>query len=494
MWKVCRRAALLVFPLLVLTGGTAAALTERYASYTYNYWKDPVPSPAYYEPETQMDNKTLALTDPVDLAVSDGIVYVLDAGGGERDSASKKPAKVVAVNSDFQVIRVIEAFDNNGKTDTFSYPQGIFCTEDGFLYIADTGNGRIVKLTVSGELVAVFGRPDTKMLDSSITYQPKKIAVDPVGRMYVVASSVNQGLMVLEKDGKFLRFMGANSVKLNIGQYIWRMFSTEEQRKRMELFVPTEYTNVAIDRMGFVFAVSGSSDRNDAVIKRLNPKGKDVLRRNGYIPTVGDLVEGKIYSVLVDVAVHQSGLYAVVDSITGRVFMYDADGNLVIAFGGKGEILGHVMVPVALDFLGDRLLLLDSYTCTVQCFKLTAFGRAVHEATMAVQTGDYDIADQKWREALQYNANYDLAYIGLGKTALQSGRYKEAVSYFKLAENRDYYSKAYQRYRKEKSAKIFPYAATVLLIIAGLLVLRKLLKRLINLYKRLCVDYGKEIG
>ena len=42
-----------------------------------------------------------------------------------------------------------------------------------------------------------------------------------------------------------------------------------------------------------------------------------------------------------------------------------------------------------------------------------------------------------------------VAYIGIGKTYLKEGRYKEAMEYFELGNSRKYYTKAFQFYRKE---------------------------------------------
>ena len=47
------------------------------------------------------------------------------------------------------------------------------------------------------------------------------------------------------------------------------------------------------------------------------------------------------------------------------------------------------------------------------------------------------------------NGNYDLAYIGIGRSLLRQERYKEAMVSFKFALDEKNYSKAFQLYRKE---------------------------------------------
>jgi len=78
---------------------------------------------------------------------------------------------------------------------------------------------------------------------------------------------------------------------------------------------------------------------------------------------------------------------------------------------------------------------------------------------------------------LQDNANYDMAYTGLGKAAYRNGEYEEAMELFQLGNNVDWYSRSYKEYRKTVVAKWFAPAASVVVILAvGLLVVLKIRK------------------
>ena len=50
---------------------------------------------------------------------------------------------------------------------------------------------------------------------------------------------------------------------------------------------------------------------------------------------------------------------------------------------------------------------------------------------------------------MQLNGNYDLAYIGIGRSYLRQERYKEAMDYFEVKYDDENYSKAFKQYRKE---------------------------------------------
>lgn len=59
-------------------------------------------------------------------------------------------------DSDFQLKTVIEGFLNDGKEDNFSSPNGVYISENGYLYVADTGNYRVVELDKNGNLIQII--------------------------------------------------------------------------------------------------------------------------------------------------------------------------------------------------------------------------------------------------------------------------------------------------------------------------------------------------
>ena len=63
--------------------------------------------------------------------------------------------------------------------------------------------------------------------------------------------------------------------------------------------------------------------------------------------------------------------------------------------------------------------------------------------------GKFEESTEAWQHVLKYNNLYPLAYSGLGMSALRQGQYQEAVRYFRLGNNRNYYSKAFAYHRKD---------------------------------------------
>lgn len=436
---------ILLIPLYAL-GGYAA---EPYGSYTYSAERDVLPAPAPYLPDVVLTGAKAGSGDwklPSDVFVDgDGRIYVLDSGNH----------RIVVLNEQLQTAQTIDFFIRAGDRDTFNNPQGMFVVDDGTIYVADTDNGRIVALNKDGSFLREIRVTESEKLPPRFSFIPTKLAVDPSGRMFVVARNVFEGMMEFDPQGEFVGFTGANRVVPNFIDYVWKRFlSTRAQRSAMQLFLPTEFGNVTIDEDGFIYTVTAQSDTSTPV-RRQNGSGDNILRvPDGRAGPVGDVgmpnFSGSIRgpSSFVDVAVRQEGVYSTLDSKRGRVFTYDGDGNLLYVFGSLGTVDGTFKQPVAIGYWGDQLLVLDKLMGQLTVFRPTTYALLILEALELHHSGQYTEAAERWREVADHNVNFEIAYIGIGKTLLREGRFGEAMRYFKLGDDRKNYSKAFKLYRE----------------------------------------------
>lgn len=457
-------ALLLAILLFGLAAGPAAAFAP-YESYNYNYWEDPVPSPAAYVPDADMTGRMLGVGDlrePSDLVAGpDGRLYVLDSGNN----------RIIIASADGSPARVLSSFSNDGSEDGFNKPEGLFVAGDGTIYVADTENRRIVMLSPEGELLQIFADPKSDLLTAGFAFYPLKLAVDEAGRVYAVARGVYEGIMQFDGDGSFIGYIGTIRVNPSPGDYFWKLISTQAQRAQMALFVPTEFSNLDIDDKGFVYATNIDLN-SDETVKRLSPSGHDVLKRYGYFHVKGDINFFRLSgagaesgpSKMADVKVREGGMFSVLDSLRGRVFTYDGEGNLLYIFGSKGSQRGTFKAPAAIEEWNGNLLVLDRAAGRISAFRPTAFGSTVNRAASLHAAGEEEQAVEAWREVLRLNGNYDIAYLGIGKALLVEKRNKEAMAYFKLGMDHDYYSVAFKRHRKEVMQDYFS-----LLLTTGLL-------------------------
>lgn len=324
------------------TGEPTSGFVVPYNSYLFDFWGKAVPSPQAYVPERFVTGAHLGVgdfKDPGDIcAAPDKTIYIADSGNN----------RIIHVDKDFTALKIIREFDNNGKTDTFKMPRGICVTSDGHLYVADTGNSRIVHLGADGRLVRIIGPPTADVegiLPQGFVYNPIKIGVDQHNRLYVVSQNTYDGLLQFNAAGEFRGFVGAPRVTPGLWDMIWYRIATKSQRERMTLFLPTEYSNTDLDEGGFVYAtVMDNTHEDDASpkddkIRRLNAKGEDLLIRAGFHGIIGDIEYASINS-----AASNRGQSVFVDVVVHDYGVYSVLDNIrsrVYTYDDTGNLL-HV--------------------------------------------------------------------------------------------------------------------------------------------------------
>ncbi|MCM3782795.1 gluconolactonase [Neobacillus mesonae] len=445
--------------LLLYSAPLAEAAIAPYESYTYNYYEEAVPAPDAFLPDKSVSGLDLGIGNfvtPQDLVISsEGKIYIADTGN----------QRIIVLTRDWKVERIITSFMKDGTEQTFNLPSGIAVNEEGDLYIADTENKRVVVLSPNGELIRIIENPQSDVLGDSFSFVPLKLSVDDAGRVFVTSRGAYEGILQFDETGKFLGYVGTIQVRRNFADYMWRLVATDAQKSQMALYIPTEFSNIDMGEKGFVYATNvdpGSS----TPVKRLNPSGEDVLKRYGYFDVKGDIryrssgTNGGP-SKLVDIKYQGNGMYSVLDSLRGRIFTYDHEGNLLYIYGGIGTQIGTFRTPVAIEKLGNQHIVLDQGKETITIFSPTNYGSAITNAVTAHYNGDDEGAVDKWREVLRLNANYDIAYNGIGKSLLYAKENKEAMKYFKLGMDRKNYSVAFKRYRKEVLQEHFGTILTI---------------------------------
>ncbi len=424
-------------------------------------------SPDAYIPLTNVDAAYMGLTFNDDTSLqdmfvdADNNVYIVDSGSNS----------VFVLDRYYKTMFTIKNFINSYSVpDSFTQPRGVFANEET-IYVCDTGANRLVlfdrKASIEkGEAVfdRVITRPTSKLFGEDAIYRPVACVVDPYGRIYVVSDSTYQGIIVMDQTGQFTGFIGAQTVSADPFYMFLRRFMTEEQRKSRESMVSTEFNNISIDKDGFIYITTSSIDKADQAsakksksgkyspVKMLNTAGKEVMKRNGFWSPVGEIV-GDVSTVVDVAATGPEDTWTIIDSTRSKCYTYDSNGNLLFAFGDKGSQLGNLKSVKAVDYQGDKLLLLDATAQSFTVYKRTEYGDILISALENTNNRNYDKAIDYWFQILQRNSNFDAAYIGIGQAYYREGNYEEAMKYYKAAYDTTNYSDAYREIRSEWIAK-----------------------------------------
>jgi tetratricopeptide (TPR) repeat protein len=385
--------------------------------------------------------------------------------------------------------RIVE-FDSNGKwlrymtvtESPLNKPEGVFVTKEGEIYIADTGNKRIVKLTKEGKFAKEFKRPESRYIPESYKFDPIKLIVDKRGFLYIATLGGYDGLLQLDPDGNFQSFYGANNTELSAldkmkkALYPKMMYNNEINK------VPGAISSVTVDKDGFIYTTTaGNVTKNQ--IKKLNIRGINMLETHydKYKGTKEALKFGEVRSIerkydsnkgylpaqLMDLTVDVNGNITAIDNTYKMLSQYDASGNLLFFWGGfvsdTTTQLGIIKSPTAIDSNSKgELLVLDGQEGTIQVFRISEFGALVNQANTLTLQGRYEESEKLWKEVLKFNTYFTPALIGLGKAAYKRGDYQQAQQYFYQGGSKSDYSNAFWQIRLIWFQRHFSMFATFL--------------------------------
>ena len=534
-----RRLLAILAVLTILAPMTVAyAAEDGYSStytYNYDYWSELRESPDAYRVTDVIYSSSLALEkamrSPKSLFVRDQDLYIVDTG-------NNRILQLTRIGTRFDLVRVIDQVtvgadkleefmaasdlmkneDGTYLTDDdgsyylkppigsaaekgpmvltsenvtyFNNPNDVSVDPDGKIYVADRDNNRVIVMNKDLEFVQLFTKPSDSTFDQNQAFLPNKLVVDTSGRVFVLANNINKGLVKFEADGTFTGFIGANPVTYNLWDYIWKTyFMTKEQRSQQAAFVPTEYQNIYIDKEGFIYATNTSFSEYDLLwdnakpIRRINAVGQDILVKNDRYPPIGDLEwvsqsSDHGPSKLYDITVLDNDMYMAIDQTRGRVFGYDPQGIMLWSFGTTGVNAEGVFTRAnSIEHMGTDLLVLDELDCSVTVFTPTEYGNLIYQASEQYLRGDYDGSADTWEKVLQLNANYNLAFIGIGRSKIRAEEYEEAMALFKMAHDRDNYGRAFRYYRKIWVEKNILWVVLIIAVLVVFSFVRKTIRK-----------------
>ena len=478
----------LVLVIVTLCGGVTAG-AAAYTTYTYSINGQPLPSPDAYTPSRVITSDKIegldpAFDTPTDLFVDyNNRVYVADPTNN----------RIVIMNRDMtRVLKTLNSFTNSeGVADGLASPNGVFVTtpqsssEDGEIYVADTNNNRLVVFDYTGTYLRTIGAPVSDVFDSDSIYTPVSVVVDSSGRIYVVSRDTYEGIVALNADGTFSSIVASQKVTTNILDAIWERFQTDAQKEAQEEVLSQSFHTITIDSSDMIYvttvnineadqqsAITGKSKSSDyAPVKKLNPDGDDIMRRNGFYPPSGEVNVKSMYtstnknaptgaSKVVDVALGDEGTWSIADAKRSHIFTYDKNGNLLYVFGDTGRQKGNLSEIAAISYqytdakskengLSAMLLVLDKKDNAISVYKRTEYGEILLTALEHTNNKEYDKAVDDWKDILQRNNNYDAAYVGIGDALYREGKWEEAMDMYKTAYDTSSYSNAFKMFRKD---------------------------------------------
>lgn len=469
--------------LIVLSVGVSAAVP--YESYTH--WSDvgsdrkDVYNRAMYEPLKAIEASSIGVEPFTEIkSISTdkkGFIYILDS-----------TSRIIILDKSFKLIREIGSIGSESYKDA----ESIYVHSDNTIYICDTLAQRILHITQKGKLIETINLPESVLIPDDFDFRPMRTVVDSQGYMYVLSDGSYYGALLYSPDKEFLGFYGANTVTTSIAGVLTniknRIFPNNEKKGNMARNLPYCFNDITIDNRDFIYTSNGYTDEFDRTgqIRRLGPgTGNNILKSDNV-----NFVDTKVNSVyndgamekqdIMDIEVDVNGFLYALESAYGRIYLYDSECRLLTAFGGgmgDGKTLGTFTKVTGMALLndGEQLLVTDGVTNRITVFEITDFGKKAKELISLTVNGKYDEIGDGWKEILKLDNNFQPAYSGMARVALNNGNYKEAMEYAKIGYDRDTYAVAFEYVRKDfldnNFAWIFIVVLAVIIAISAFLVI-----------------------
>ena len=310
-----RKAILLIIILLIVAGVSAF--------FVFRFTRKPTPTPVGWGAhvstfagdglprfrDTEQAGRA-AFSDPFGVAIAkDGNVYVSDAGESNR-IRKITPEGVVTTfaggNEGFS--------DGAGSAASFNTPSGLAIDANGNLYVADTANNRIRKITPTGEVSTIAGDGTAAYSDGPAAQArfngPIGVAVDTRGNVFV-ADTYNDRIRMISPDGTVSTVAGAGTPGYADGDRNTSLFDTP---------------------CGIIAANDGTlivADTGNDSLRKISPDGN--------VSTWSVSVNGESMSSPIGLALTHDNYFYVTELDRSRVLQIAPDGSThVIAGGGRG--------------------------------------------------------------------------------------------------------------------------------------------------------------
>lgn len=210
------RKLVIVIVVVIILGGSAAFIAFR-------QWRKPLPTPIGWKAHVTTiagdrspafrdasQPSQAAFSDPFGVAVAiDGTIYVADAGESNRIRKIAPDGTVTTLAGGREGFA-----DGMTAAASFNSPSALALSADGNLFVADTGNNRIRKITPQGQVSTVAGDGTAGYADGPALQAqfngPIGVAVDTRGNIYV-ADTYNDRIRVITSDGQVSTVAGVGT-------------------------------------------------------------------------------------------------------------------------------------------------------------------------------------------------------------------------------------------------------------------------------------------
>lgn len=220
-------------------------------------------------------------------------LYIADSGNG----------RLVSFDTEFKYLAEL-------TNDVMMLPVSLVRNKEGHFFILDSGKGEIIFIDLEKKVAQSF--PLSNVPSGKEQFLPGRIAIDTDNRLYII-DKLNRRLIVVEQTGVFVREIAVKD-KGFFG-----------------------FTDVRVDDKGEIYAIDAIAgvvyvfDNKGNVISKFGSRENKNIKDNFRFPT--------------SLAVDKNGFIYIVDQHAGRILVFDKKGVFQYAISRPGMKEGELSYP-----------------------------------------------------------------------------------------------------------------------------------------------------
>lgn len=243
-------------------------------------------------------------------------------------------------------LRAVEVIGDPGTgAGQFSLPTGIAVDQWGSLYVADSNNHRIQRITTGGDVYCI-GRPGTAVGEM---WNPHAVAVSPNGEFFFVAESGTNRIQCFrftgQSKGVVTGFKSPMGLAFDPEGRLWIADTGNGRLLRMNV-QNGQYVGGFDGKAGFQRPIAIAIDRFRQIYVTCSAT-QSVIRFDPQGRKLSSLTDRRKLSFPTSCAVDALGRIYVVESEANRLHVFDNEGNSLVCFDRLSTRMGDLKAPTS---------------------------------------------------------------------------------------------------------------------------------------------------
>ena len=243
-----------------------------------------------------------------------------------------------------QRLRAVEVIGDPGtEPGQFSSPTGLAADRDGAILVVDSGNHRIQRIGLNGDL-KVYGRPGNAPGE---LWGPQAITVDPTGQFFFVAEQGNNRVQCFQLNGQhrgvLSGFRNPSGVAFDVAGRLW-IADTGNGRILCVDIKTGQYLGTLDRQAGVQRPIALACDAHHNLYVTENAVEDIVFYRN-YTQRIGSLGSYRRLHLPQQVAVDGLGRIYLAESGSNRLHVFSPQGESLAIFEQPSTRLGPLRSP-----------------------------------------------------------------------------------------------------------------------------------------------------